>query len=116
LSSTTTTTEVNNSKQGLIEARNFLKLANENIANADVFDLNIKKSEELVQAIQDKKLFLNDIEKILDDISAVKKQFNGVTSYEEDEKSLLAKSNGTENVQVIENKGKVYIIKKRSVV
>jgi hypothetical protein len=53
-----------------------LRIANENIANPENFDINIKKSEELVAKVKSENLFLQDVNSISDDISIIKKQFN----------------------------------------
>jgi hypothetical protein len=117
LSTSTTTREVTNSKQALIQAREYIKLANENLANPDIFALNMKKAEDLVYEIQDKQLFLNDISKILDDITIIKKQFNGVESFEENaERMVLKNGKWSFPIKVLENRGKTYIITKNSVI
>jgi hypothetical protein len=46
------------------------------LANPESFDLNIKKSEDLVAKVKQQNLFLNDVNSISDDISIIKKQFN----------------------------------------
>jgi hypothetical protein len=46
----------------LIQAREYIRLANQNIANPEAFTLNIKKAEELVNKVKEQELFLNDIE------------------------------------------------------
>jgi len=63
-------------KNNLIQAREYIRLANQNLANKEAFELNIKKAEELVEKVSKEKLFLNDIKNINDDISIIKKQFN----------------------------------------
>lgn len=114
--STATSKDVETSKQNLIQAREYIKLANENLANPDIFDLNMKKAEELVYDIKDKQLFLNDIAKIVDDIAIIKKQFNGVESFDETIDKLISKAPTTSPIRVVEFRGKPYIITKTSVI
>jgi hypothetical protein len=75
----------------LIEARDYLRLANENIGNSEAFDLNIKKAEELALKVKDESLYLNDVSSVLDDISIVKKQFNGIETFETSTTNLVFK-------------------------
>ena len=117
LGNSSSSSEVEASKQSLIQAREYIKLANENLANPDIFDLNMKKAEDLVYEIKDKQLFLNDISKILDDVTIIKKQFYGVESFETTDQKLLYKTlSGVTAIKVLENKGKPYIITKNSII
>lgn len=113
----TASKEVETSRQSLVQAREYIKVANENLANPDIFDLNIKKAEGLVYEIKDKQLFLNDISKILDDITIIKKQYNGVESFEAtDDKLILKHTKGNGVIRVLESKGKPYIVTKTSII
>lgn len=67
-------------KTNLIQARTYLRVANENITNPDAFELNIKKAEELVAKVKEQKL--TDVDSILDDISIIKKQFNWIEVFD----------------------------------
>jgi tRNA A58 N-methylase Trm61 len=67
---------ISTAKEKLIEARDYIRVANENMNNADLFDLNIQKATDITTEIKDKKLFLNDVDKIIDDISILKKQYD----------------------------------------
>ena len=117
LGTSTTSKELETSKQSLIQAREYIKIANENLANTDVFDLNMKKAEDLVYEIKNKQLFLNDISKILDDITIIKKQFNGVESFETTQARLLYKNvRNVSVIKVLENKGKAFIVTKNSII
>lgn len=116
LSSTSTSRDVENSRELLTQAKEYIRLANENIANPDVFELNIQKAEENVYQIQDKQLFLNDINKILEDISIIKKQFNGVEVFDNSDDKLVTNTLPESALRVLENNGKTYIITKNSVI
>lgn len=104
------------SQQKLEEARNYIRIANENVVNPDIFDLNIKKAEEIVYEIQEKQLFLTDIEKILDDITIIKKQFNGVESFSESQDNIINDALPEESIKVVEISGKIYVLWKDKVV
>jgi hypothetical protein len=86
---TTDTIMVDDYKNNLTEARQYITHASENIANPDTFIADLKKSEDLIDGIKDKQLFLSDIEKLLSDINALRKQFNQVDTFEFNEEKLL---------------------------
>ncbi len=65
-------------KNKLIEANNIVKWLNQQIGNKEIFYSNIKKAEELIFDVRDKKIYLNDVKKLLDDISVLKKQINWI--------------------------------------
>jgi len=110
IGNTQTNKEITLSQQQLEEAREYIRIANENVANPDVFDLNIKKAEEIVYEIQEKQLFLTDIEKILDDISIIKKQFNGVESFSESQDNLINTAIPEDSIKILEINNKTYIL------
>jgi len=116
IGNTQTNKEITLSQQQLEEAREYIRIANENVANPDVFDLNIKKAEEIVYEIQEKQLFLTDIEKILDDISIIKKQFNGVESFSESQDNLINTAIPEDSIKILEINNKTYILWKNKVV
>lgn len=69
-------------KNKLIEAQLIIEKSNKDMGNRDVFNANIKKAEDLIFAVRDKQIFLNDVKKLLGDISILKKQMNGVESFD----------------------------------
>jgi len=52
------------------------------MGNRDVFNANIKKAEDIIFEVRKKQVFLNDVKKLLSDISILKKQMNGVESFD----------------------------------
>lgn len=68
-------------KNMLIEANNIIKNANKDLWNQDVFYNNIKKAEDLIFQVRDKRVFLSDVKKLLDEISILKKQINGIETF-----------------------------------
>ncbi len=115
VSTTSNSQLVEESKKNLNQAREFIRIANENIANPELFDLNMKKAEDLVADIKEKQLFLNDINKILEDITAIKKQFNGVQAFEEDSTNLITQSIPKDAIKILRDGGRTYIVGRRSI-
>lgn len=115
ISTTGNTQVVEQSKKDLNQAREYIRIANENIAYPDVFDLNMKKAENLVTDIKEKQLFLNDIAKINEDIMVIKKQFNGVQAFEEDSTSLISNTIPKDAVRILRQWGKTYVVGRKSV-
>lgn len=65
-------------KNKLIEAKLILERTNKDIGNKEVFDSNIKKAEDMIFEVRWKNVFLNDVNKLLDYISVLKKQSNWI--------------------------------------
>lgn len=102
-------------KNDLIQAREYLRLANQNLANKEAFELNISKAQELVETVATQKLFLNDVQDIYDDISIIKKQFNGVSIFDPTSSNLIYKWNFDDASKLIEINKKLYILWKNSI-
>jgi cell division septum initiation protein DivIVA len=69
-------------KNKLIEAALIIEKSNKDLGNREVFNENIKKAETLIFEVRDKQIFLNDVKKLLGDISILKKQINGIESFD----------------------------------
>lgn len=102
-------------KTYLIESREYLRLANENITNPEAFDLNIKKSEELAMKVKEENLFLNDVNSLIDDISIIKKQFNWVETFETTAWNMIFKWDFSDWIRIVEVDKKIYVIWKSSI-
>lgn len=102
-------------KENLIQAREYIRLANQNITNPEAFTLNIKKAEELIATVKEQELFLNDIEWILSDISIIKKQFNWIEIFDSNTNNLIFKWNFKDSIKLIELNKKLYVIWKSSI-
>lgn len=102
-------------KNHLIQAREYIRLANQNLANKEVFELNISKAEELVAKVSNEQLFLNDVQNIYDDISIIKKQFNGIEVFEWNTSNLIFKWNFDDGIKLIEMNKKLYVIGKSAI-
>lgn len=115
LSSSSNVQNIEASKVKLEEIRTYIRIANENIANPDIFSLNIKKADDLILEINQKELFLNDIQKIMEDITIIKKQFNGVESFEEEKEKLISDGIDAGARSIVQISWKIYVISKNTV-
>lgn len=116
VSKTWKTEIVNDSKKELQDAKDFLKLASENVDNQDVFSENIKKVETLLWTLKEKKLFLSDIQKLDDDIKTIKKQFNLIETFDESSEKLVYDKLPEWTTKIIEIRWSIYAITKNSVI
>lgn len=69
-------------KNRLIEAQLILEKAGKDLANKEVFKANLKKAEDLIFEVRGKGVYLNDVKRLLDTISILKKQMNGIESFD----------------------------------
>lgn len=104
-------------KQTLEQAKVYLRIASENIAKPEIFNKNIEEANKIICEIKDKKLFLNDVQKLSNDISILNKQFNWIESFEKSDSNLIYSSDKINDSElVIEVNNKMYVINKRSIV
>ncbi len=116
LGSATQTTKKDTAKIQLQTAIEHIKTANKNIANEDIFNLNIENAENIVREIKENELYINDVNKISSDINALKKQYNGIETFNENADNLVYKIAGSSDaVTVINNGGKLFIIHDKSI-
>lgn len=103
-------------KNRLIEAQIILDKAGKDLANKEVFKSNLKKAEDLIFEVRGKGVYLNDVKRLLDNISILKKQMNGIESFDpkthEAEYAFADKKFGT--VGVFEIQKKYYFVGKTS--
>lgn len=102
-------------KNDLIEAREYIRIANQNLANKEAFELNINKAEELLSKVKENNLFLNDIEGIYDDISIIKKQFNWIEVFDPNMSNLIFKWKFDDWIKLVESAKKLYVVWKTSI-
>ncbi|MDQ1343286.1 MAG: hypothetical protein QG650_5, partial [Patescibacteria group bacterium] len=69
-------------KNRLIEAQIILEKAGKDLANKEVFKTNLKHAEDLIFEVRGKGVYLNDVKRLLDTISILKKQMNGIESFD----------------------------------
>ena len=107
-------------KTKLIDVRVLLEKAGKDIGNKDAFDKNIKQAESILFALREEngEYLLEDRKKLLDQISVLKKQYNGVESFElntQNAELTFAKADFGIG-HIFEISKKLYIIGKNSLV
>ncbi|NDK08695.1 hypothetical protein EOM39_05655 [Candidatus Gracilibacteria bacterium] len=107
---------INDYKKDLQNTKDLVKLAAENISNQAVFSENLRKAEDTLDILREKKLFLSDLEKIEEDINTIKKQFNLVETFEERTDNLVYKGLPSGTTKILNLKGALYTITNNSVV
>jgi len=100
---TTQSEQKETSKNNIIIAKSYLKVASENIANPDVFEKNIKNAEDLLLETENNGLYLSDIEKINDNLNILKKQFNKIEIFEENPENIIYEWDFKNPVKIVEN-------------
>ncbi len=103
-------------KENIIKAKTYIRIASENIANPDSFDLNIQNAEKLVSDIEKNKIFLNDVEKINDNINILKKQFNKIEIFNPNPENIIYEEKFENPIQITKNKLKPYVIIAKGVI
>lgn len=88
------------------------------MGNREVFNTNIKKAEDIIFEVRKKQVFLNDVKKLLGDISILKKQMNGVESFDPKTSAseYLFEGNTFEVNAVFEISKKLYFVGKTSLI
>ena len=103
-------------KENLTKAMEYVRIASNNSNNSEIFNLNIKKAEEITQDLKNKKLFLNDVNNLLNDINIIKKQFNWIETYNINDSNLLYKLEEKNPVKLVKANKKTYLVTKNSVI
>lgn len=114
-----TTIETKNdglNKNKLIEARELILTANNNSSSPEIFDLNIKKAEAIINELRWKQVFLSDIEKLSWDLAIIKKQFNGIETFIESDENMLMQTDETWVIKVLKVNKKLYLITSKVVI
>jgi len=103
-------------KENIIKARTYIRIASENIANPDSFELNINNAESLIADIEKNQIFLNDIAKINDNINILKKQFNKIEIFDESPENIIYQEKFENPVQIVKNNLKPYVVTAKGVI
>lgn len=116
LSSTSVLKQETLSKERLLEAREYVRLASENMVNNNLFNDNIEKAENILDEVKEKKLYLNDVDKLFTDISIIKKQFNWVVSFDANSENMIYKNDEIRtSFKIIYKNKKAYVINRASI-
>lgn len=116
VSITTQTENKETAKNNIIEIRNIIRVASENIWNPDAFQKNINDAEALINEVQQQEIFLWDLTKLTEDINILKKQFNKIEIFETSESNIIQAIESKDNVKIAKNNLIPYIIQKKSIV
>ncbi len=111
----TTTQNTEQYKLYLEQAKVSLRKASESTSNKDIFELNISKTDELVEKLEKQGLFLEDLKKIKQTTAQLKKSFNGIESFEEDESKKILSLSWDKTVKIVGVNNKMYIIWEKSI-
>ena len=104
-------------------ARKYKSIASDNYTNSEVFNQNIRASEEIIYKMKDEKIFIDDIKILEEQLNIIKKTFNKVERWEQWDKHLIYKVEDeykNDLVKVLEidlkiNK-KIYLITKKAII
>jgi len=105
--------------QLLEEAIKFKIIATDNYSNPEKFNSNIHRSEEIILELREKELFLDDLKRLEEQLNLIKKTFNWIETFKEDNKDALYKiptKYKNELVKILKVNGKIYIITKRNII
>jgi len=112
------TNQAKTDKQELSDARDYIKQASENSAHSDLFESNVNKAEEIIKWLKGKKLFSNDLEKMTNELSIIKKQYNSIETFTETKDNIIydipAKYK-KDSIEALKISWKLYLVNKDSV-
>jgi hypothetical protein len=103
-------------KQKVLDIRDLLQSASENINNGSVFEKNISDAEKLVREVQAKNLYLNDLAKITDDLNLLKQQFNKIEVFNESDKNLIHALDSNMGIKIVKIDTALYVIDSKAVI
>ncbi len=115
IGTTTWTPSTQDYKLKLLQSREFIQVANQNIWNPEAFDLHINQAEALALEVKEKQLFLNDVDALLNDISLIKKEFNGIETFNTTPSNLLMTWDFQDGIRILELNKQFYVIWKSAV-
>ncbi len=103
-------------KNNIVEIKNILRIASENIWNEDSFEKNIKKAEDMINEAQKEEIYLKYLSKIKDNLNILKKQFNKIEIFEEWQDNILYEYTNKDSVKILKNNSKQYMLTKKWVI
>ena len=111
-----------NNEENLVlleNAKRYKTTASDNYTNPELFNLNIESSEDIIRELKDKKIFLDDIKVLEEQIAVIKKTFNRVEQWQADDKNLINKipyEYVKDFVKILRVDKKLYLVTKNLVV
>ena len=123
LSGVIQTTTINDTKilntELFEQAKKYKTLASDNYANTDQFNLNIEKAENIISDLKKQKIFLNNIKFLEEELDIIKKTFNWIETFKENEQNLIYEiptEYKNSLVKIIKINGKIFLITKKAVI
>jgi len=113
---TTSTQNTEILKEDLILAQQSIVTASKNMNNPDIFNLNMDIASQKIDELENEQIFLSDLEKLQNDMSILRKQFDGIESFIPTEDTTLVTFDIDKNISaLIEREGRLYAIHSRSI-
>lgn len=109
------TQDVENLQLTLQEAQDFIGQATENINNIENYERFMQEAEKRIAILEEKWVYVNDIEKLRNDMSTIESQANTVQSFESKDFLHYLFPEEKEVVKLVQVSGKLYAVHERSV-
>jgi len=116
INSTQISSKASENKLKLIEAREYVWLASQNIWNVDMFNLNIQKAEELIESVISSNLFKSETDLILSEIATIKKQMNWVETFIPSNTNKIIDFNFNNPIKILIKNKKLFVLEKNRII
>jgi hypothetical protein len=116
VNNTTQTEDKEEAKKTVIEIRDILRTAWENINNDEIFEKNITDAEVLIKQVKDKNLYLNELTEITDNLNLLKQQFNKIEIFNENENNLIHTLDGNVWIKIVKDDLVPYVIDSKAII
>ena len=114
----TNTSKKEEASEQMSELQLVINEATKNVSNPWIFNRNIEKAEEIIKKLEEKKLYLWDLENKKEEINILKKQFNKIEIFNSSKDNLVyeIKDANVDPVKVLQESWKTYIITKKWII
>ena len=100
----------------LEEAKVTLRIASQSISNKDIYELNIKKTREIIKDLEKEDLFIEDIKLLKEKIIKLNKSFVWIETFIESDINRIIKIENQNAVKIVELNKKIHIIWKNYII
>lgn len=106
------------SKQQLIQAKEYLDIAEKNLSNSAIFSQNIKSAESILFALRDDDVYAKDTQDMLSKISTLRKELYDIETFEMNEKASIIPFSTEEiaPIKIFESSKKLNLIGKNGAI
>ncbi len=94
----------------LEEAKTSLRKASENTTNREIFNLNIRHTEKIIEKLEKEQLFMQDIKLLKEKIRNLKRSFDWIESFEEKSENKIFDLKSNDALRIVSLNKKIYII------